>query len=82
MVPSIFGALSMELRVLDARGSCRGEQAIIGAVVPASFARGLTPPTAALSRLRKLHEAGHLAKTADIREARVARAIEEALVEQ
>ena len=60
-------------------------KAIIGReLVPASFACGLTPPAAALSRLRKLHEAAdHLAKTAPDILARpeVARAIEEALVE-
>jgi AraC-like DNA-binding protein len=60
-------------------------KAIIGReLVPASFARSLTPPTAALSRLRKLHEAAdHLAKTAPdiLAKPEVARAIEEALVE-
>jgi AraC-like DNA-binding protein len=60
-------------------------KAIIGReLVPASFARSLTPPTAALSRLRKLHEtADHLAKTAPdiLAKPEVARAIETALVE-
>jgi AraC-like DNA-binding protein len=60
-------------------------KAIIGReLVPASFARSLTPPADALSRLRKLHEAaGHLAKTAPdiLAKPEVARAIEEALVE-
>ena len=60
-------------------------KAIIGReLVPASFARSLTPPTVALSRLRKLHEAAdHLAKTAPdiLTKPEVARAIETALVE-
>ena len=60
-------------------------KAIIGReLAPASFARSLTPPTAALSRLRKLHEAaGDLAKTAPdiLANPEVARAIEAALVE-
>jgi AraC-like DNA-binding protein len=60
-------------------------KAIIGReLVPASFARSLTPPTAALSRLRKLHEAAdHLAKNAPdiLATPEVARAMETALVE-
>jgi AraC-like DNA-binding protein len=53
-------------------------------LVPASFAPSLTPPAAALSRLRKLHEAAdHLAKTAPdiLAKPEVARAMETALVE-
>jgi AraC-like DNA-binding protein len=72
--------MSLEPENLAAAG-----EAIIGhGLVPATFARCLTPPTLALSRLRELHEAaGHLAKTAPdiLAKPEVARAIEQALVE-
>jgi AraC-like DNA-binding protein len=78
--PCRWGSVSLTPEDLAA-----ASKAIIGReLVPASFARSLTPPTAALSRLRKLHEAaGHLAKTAPdiLAKPEVARAIEEALVE-
>jgi AraC-like DNA-binding protein len=53
-------------------------------LAPPTFARCLTPPTLALSRLRELHEAGgHLAKTAPdiLAKSEMAQAIEQALVE-
>jgi AraC-like DNA-binding protein len=78
--PCRWGSVSLMPEDLAA-----ASKAIIGReLVPASFARSLTPPTAALSRLRKLHEAAdHLAKTAPdiLAKPEVARAIEEALVE-
>jgi AraC-like DNA-binding protein len=78
--PCRWGSVSLMPEDLAA-----ASKAIIGReLVPASFARSLTPPTAALSRLRKLHEAAdQLAKTAPdiLAKPEVARAIEEALVE-
>jgi AraC-like DNA-binding protein len=78
--PCRWGSMSLMPEDLAA-----ASKAIIGReLVPASFARSLTPRTAALSRLRKLHEAAdHLAKTAPdiLAKPEVARAIEEALVE-
>ncbi len=78
--PCRWGSVSLMPEDLAA-----ASKAIIGReLVPASFARSLTPPTAALWRLRKLHEAaGHLAKTAPdiLAKPEVARAIEGALVE-
>ena len=78
--PCRWGSVSLMPEDLAA-----ASKAIIGReLAPASFARSLTPPAAALSRLRKLHEAAdHLAKTAPDILARpeVARAIEESLVE-
>jgi AraC-like DNA-binding protein len=78
--PCRWGSVSLMPEDLAA-----ASKAIIGReLVPASFARSLTPPTAALSRLRKLHEAAdNLAKTAPdiLAKPEVARAIEEALVE-
>src|SRR3974390_699623 len=78
--PCRWGSMSLEPADLAAAG-----EAIIGReLVPATFARSLTPPTPALSRLRELHEAaGHLAKTAPdiLAKSEVARAIEQALVE-
>jgi AraC-like DNA-binding protein len=78
--PCRWGSVSLMPEDLAA-----ASKAIIGReLVPASFARSLTPPTAALSRLRKLHEAAdHLAKTAPdiLATPEVARAMETALVE-
>jgi len=78
--PCRWGTISLEPADLAAAG-----EAIIGReLVSATFARSLTPPTPALSRLRELHEAaGHLAKTAPdiLAKSEVARAIEQALVE-
>src|ERR1700749_4245537 len=78
--PCRWGSMSLTPEDLAA-----ASKAIIGReLVPASFARSLTPPTAALSRLRKLHEAAdHLAKTppAILAKPEVARAMETALVE-
>jgi AraC-like DNA-binding protein len=80
LAPCRWGSVSLMPEDLAA-----ASKAIIGReLVPASFARSLTPPTAALSRLRKLHEAAdHLAKTAPdiLAKPEVARAIETALVE-
>ena len=78
--PCRWGSVSLMPEDLAA-----ASKAIIGReLVPASFARSLTPLTAALSRLRKLHEAAdHLAKTAPdiLAKPEVARAMETALVE-
>ena len=78
--PCRWGSVSLMPEDLAA-----ASKAIIGhELAPASFARSLTPPTAALSRLRKLHEAAdHLAKTAPdiLAKPEVARAMETALVE-
>ena len=60
-------------------------EAIIGhKLLPPTFARSIAPPAAALSRLRKLHDAAsHLAETAPdiLAKSEVARAMEQALVE-
>ena len=78
--PCRWGSVSLMPEDLAA-----ASQTIIGReLVPASFAPSLTPPAAALSRLRKLHEAAdHLAKTAPdiLAKPEVARAMETALVE-
>jgi AraC-like DNA-binding protein len=53
-------------------------------LLPPTFVRSVTPPPAALSRLRKVHDAaGHLAKTAPdiLAKPEVERAMEQALVE-
>jgi AraC-like DNA-binding protein len=80
LAPCRWGSVSLTPEDLAA-----ASKAIIGReLVPASFARSLTPPTAALSRLRKLHEAAdHLAKTAPdiLAKPEVAQAMETALVE-
>ena len=74
--PCRWGSVSLTPEDLAA-----ASKAIIGReLVPASFARSLTPPSAALSRLRKLHEAAdHLAKTAPdiLAKPEVARAMED-----
>ena len=78
--PCRWGSVSLMPEDLAA-----ASKAIIGReLVPASFARSLRPPTVALSRLRKLHEAADdLAKTAPdiLAKPEVARALETALVE-
>ena len=78
--PCRWGSVSLMPEDLAA-----ASKAIIGReLAPASFARSLTPPTAALLRLRKLHEAAdHLAKTAPdiLAKPEVARAMETASVE-
>jgi AraC-like DNA-binding protein len=78
--PCRWGSMSLEPEDLAAVG-----EAIIGReLVPATFARSLTPSEPVLSRLRKLHEAaGHLAQTAPdiLAKSEVARAMEQALVE-
>ena len=78
--PSEWGTMSLAPEDLRAAG-----EAITGReLLPATFARRLTPPARALSRLRKLHEAAsHLAKAASdiLTKPEVARAIEQALVE-
>jgi AraC-like DNA-binding protein len=78
--PGRWGSMSLKPEDLAAAG-----EAIIGReLLPATFARSLTPSEPVLSRLRKLHEAaGHLAKTAPdiLAKPEVARAMEQALVE-
>jgi len=78
--PSQWGTMSLAPEDLAAAG-----EAIIGReLLPPTFVRGVTPPSAALSRLRKVHDAaGHLAKTAPdiLAKPEVARALEQALVE-
>ncbi len=80
LAPCRWGSVSLTPEDLAA-----ASKAIIECeLVPAIFARSLTPPSAALSRLRKLHGAAdHLAKTAPdiLAEPEVARALETALVE-
>lgn len=75
-----WGSMSLTPEDLAAAG-----EAITGrALLPATFACTLAPPTHVLSRLRKLHKAADdLAKTAPdiLAKPEVARAIEEALVE-
>ena len=61
-----------------------GESIIGRELVPPTFARSIAPPVAALSRLRKVHDAAdHLAETAPdiLAKPEVARAMEQALVE-
>jgi AraC-like DNA-binding protein len=78
--PSEWGTMSLALEDLAAAG-----EAIIGReLLPPTFVRSVTPPPAALSRLRKVHDAaGHLAKTAPdiLAKPEVERAMEQALVE-
>ena len=85
MVLSIFRPCRWGSMSLMPEDIAAASKAIIGReLVPASFARSLTPPTAALSRLRTLHEAAdHLAKTAPdiLAKPEVARAMETASVE-
>ena len=57
-----------------------GETIIGRELAPPTFAHSVTPPLAALSQLRKLHDAaGHLAKTAPdiLAKPEVARAMEQ-----
>ena len=60
-VASKWGTMSLAPEDLAAAG-----EAIIGhELLPTTFPRAVTPPSAALSRLRKVHDAaGHLASTA------------------
>jgi hypothetical protein len=78
--PCEWGTISLTPEDLAAAG-----QTIIGRELALpTFVHSVTPPLAALSRLRKLHEAaGHLAKTAPdiLAKSEVARAMELALVE-
>jgi len=78
--PCEWGTMSLTREDLAAAG-----ETIIGReLAPPTFAHSVTPPLAALSRLRKLHEAaGHLAKTAPdiLAKPEVAQAMEQALVE-
>jgi hypothetical protein len=78
--PCEWATMSLTPEDLAAAGD-----AIIGReLVPPKFVRSVTPPSTALSRLRKVHDAaGHLAKTAPdiLAKPEVARAIEQALVE-
>ena len=78
--PCEWGTISLTHEDLAAAG-----EAIVGHdLVRPNFAGIVTPPTTALSRLRKLHEAtGSLARTAPdiLAKPEVARAIEQALVE-
>ena len=78
--PCEWGTMSLTREDLAAAG-----ETIIGReLAPPTFAHSVTPPLAALSRLRALHEAaGHLAKTAPdiLAKPEVARAMEQALVE-
>jgi AraC-like DNA-binding protein len=78
--PCGWGSMSLKPEDLAAAG-----ETIIGReLVPATFARSLTPSAPVLSRLRKLHEAaGHLAQSAPdlLAKPAVARAMEQALVE-
>jgi len=78
--PCEWGTMSLAPEDLAAAGrTITGRE-----LVPPAFARSVTPPAPALSRLRKLHEAaGHLAKTAPdlLAKPEVARAMEQALVE-
>jgi len=75
-----WGTVSLTREDLAAAG-----ETIIGHELGSfSFAGSMAPPAAALARLRNLHEAaGHLAKTVPdiLRKPKVARAIEQALVE-
>ena len=75
-----YGSMSLTPEDLAAAG-----EALIGReLLPATCTHRLTPPASALSRLRRLHEAGgHLAKTAPdiLAKPEVARAMEQALVE-
>src|SRR6516225_8578015 len=78
--PCEWGTMSLTPDDLAAAG-----ETIIGReLAPSTFVHRVTPPLAALSRLRKLHEAaGHLAKTAPdiLAKPEVAQAMEQALVE-
>jgi AraC-like DNA-binding protein len=78
--PCKWGTMSLTPEDLSAMG-----EAITGhEMVPPTFARSIAPQAAALSRLRKVHEAAsHLAETASdiLAKPEVARAIEQALVE-
>jgi AraC-like DNA-binding protein len=80
LAPCEWGTMSLTPEDLATAG-----KAVTGReLAPPNFARSLTPPPPALSRLRKLHEAAaHLAKTAPdiLVKPEVARAIEQALVE-
>ena len=77
---SKWGTMSLAPEELAAAG-----EAIIGhELLPPTFPRAVTPPSAALSRLRKVHDAvGHLASTAPdiLAKPEVARAMDQALVE-
>lgn len=77
---SKWGTASLAPEDLAAAG-----EAIIGReLLPTTFPRTVTPPSAALSRLRKVHDAvGHLASTTPdiLAKPEVARAVDQALVE-